>query len=498
MNPIGNTWLRDHYQLAGMGLTHESYLGSRLATTHEKDGRTVGIYPRSYALKRGNDPLAHVEFGLKYDGIDLQLLREVFARLPAAGLEQFVRASPTGRYARKIGFLYEFLTRIRLTVEGIGGNYIPLLDPESYIVAPAIKVPRWRVDNNLLGGGEFNPIIRLTGEIKQGIARDWPAEISAVLAGTPPALLYRALSYLYAKETRSSYLIERAEPGRDREQRFIATLRRAGKVPVAAAMTPARLIGLQNVIVDRRYAESGFRQKQNYVGETLPGMKEHVHYISPPPELVGSLMAGLADSTVRMEAIPAVIQAAVTGFQFVFIHPFEDGNGRLHRFLFQDVLARRAVVQAGAALPLSASILDDLHAYDAALEAFSVPVMQRASFALSDTGVLTLNNPRELEGMWRFPDLTPQVEYLFAVMAQAIEALPKELGYLRHYDRAREEIRGIVDIPDQRLGSLLHWLGEGGGRLSINKRKQFAELTDDEIANVQQAYAEAFANEAIS
>jgi hypothetical protein len=78
-------------------------------------------------------------------------------------------------------------------------------------------------------------------------------------------------------------------------------------------------------------------------------------------------------------------------------------------------------------------------------------------------------------------------------MARAIEALPKELGYLRRYDRARAEVRGVVDLPDQRLNSLMKWLDAGGGKLSDNKRKQFAELTDEEIAGVEQAYTEGFA-----
>ena len=97
--------------------------------------------------------------------------------------------------------------------------------------------------------------------------------------------------------------------------------------------------------------------------------------------------------------------------------------------------------------------------------------------------------------MWRFPDLTRQVEYLMAVMSRAIEALPQELGYLRRYDRARAEIRGVVDLPDQRLNALLQWLDATGGKLSNNKRKQFAELTDEEIAGVERAYADGFAAE---
>jgi hypothetical protein len=136
-----------------------------------------------------------------------------------------------------------------------------------------------------------------------------------------------------------------------------------------------------------------------------------------------------------------------------------------------------------------------LGAYDDALEDFSLRSMAKSVYLLDDSGAVTLTNPQEVEPPWRFPDLTRQVEYLMMVMARAIEALPKQLGYLRRYDRARAEIRGIVDLPDQRLNSLLQWLDDGGGKLSNNKRKQFAELTEDEISRIQQAYAEGFAEE---
>jgi hypothetical protein len=53
----------------------------------------------------------------------------------------------------------------------------------------------------------------------------------------------------------------------------------------------------------------------------------------------------------------------------------------------------------------------------------------------------------------------------------------------------------VVDLPDQRLNSLIKWLDAGGGKLSKNKRKQFAELTDEEIAGTEQAYAEGFAHD---
>jgi hypothetical protein len=193
--------------------------------------------------------------------------------------------------------------------------------------------------------------------------------------------------------------------------------------------------------------------------------------------MVDSLMDGLRQSLVRMESVSSVAQAAVAGFQFVFIHPFEDGNGRLHRLLFQDVLARRGIVSTGAALPISASILGEMHLYSEVLEEFSRRIMAVATFSFDDQGVLILQNGPALEFFWRYPDLTRQTEFL---------------AILRNYDVAKADVLAIVDLPSQRLGSLMKWLDAGGGHLSNNKRKQFAELTDDEIARIESAYSEAF------
>jgi Fic family protein len=36
---------------------------------------------------------------------------------------------------------------------------------------------------------------------------------------------------------------------------------------------------------------------------------------------------------------------------FVYIHPFDDGNGRLHRYLIHHVLSRTRFTPAGLVLP---------------------------------------------------------------------------------------------------------------------------------------------------
>ena len=53
--------------------------------------------------------------------------------------------------------------------------------------------------------------------------------------------------------------------------------------------------------------------------------------------------------------------------------------------------------------------------------------------------------------------------------------------------------KDVVDLPDRRLADLLVLIHENHGHLSNNKRKQrFDELTNEEIAAIESAYAEVF------
>ena len=51
--------------------------------------------------------------------------------------------------------------------------------------------------------------------------------------------------------------------------------------------------------------------------------------------------------------LDAVLQAAATAFGFVYIHPLQDGNGRLHRCLIHHVLAERKFTPPGIVFPVS-------------------------------------------------------------------------------------------------------------------------------------------------
>jgi hypothetical protein len=76
---------------------------------------------------------------------------------------QIILGNPNGRYSKRIGYLYEWLTGKKLKMAiSVGGNYIDLLDPKRYITGKIIKNTRWRINDNLLGVSEFCPVGRKT------------------------------------------------------------------------------------------------------------------------------------------------------------------------------------------------------------------------------------------------------------------------------------------------------------------------------------------------
>lgn len=459
--------------------------------------RTERHFPAAYAPAIGEGLLGHIAFALKHEVPHLGAFAAAFDVIQPEEVGKFVAESPTGAYARRIGFLYELLTGRDLSPflagVAIGGNYVDLLDPSKVVTGEPQRDARWRIDNNLPGGRAYAPLIERTQDVLETISHDWKADVDAAMAvgAGDPELLHRALNYLYIKETRSSFAIERETPSEARAARFVGTLKQAGRGSDREALSEPALTKLQNSIVEPRYSESGYRMAQNYVSENVH-WKQIIHYVPPPPEQVRGLMAGLAEAVAALRAVP-LAQAAVASFGFVFHHPFEDGNGRGHRYLLHDFMTRSGVIPGGLALPVSAAILADMRAYDHALEAYSKSVAALVEYKMDDAGRMTVTNGDAVAWLWRYPDLTPQVEFLGRVLRRAVGMVAEEIAFLSRYDRLAERVREIIDMPDRRMADLLTQIHTNGGSLSNNRRKQrFSEMHDEEIAAIEAAYAEVF------
>lgn len=458
--------------------------GHRRSVTRE--GRREEYYPAQ--AHPGASWIDHLAFALKREGVNLEVLAALFAVAPAEELTEFVRRSPNGRYARLAWFLFEWLTETTLSLPDLTqGNYFPVLDPHLYLaVGPTgatARVRRQRVLNNFPGTPSYCPLVRKTVLLDDFIGERLEDRVRRVLDRYPSELVTRAAQYLFVKETRSSYQIEGLQPDQRRTTRFVELLRRAGSVECA---TEEELTALQRLIVDQRYAAQGFRRSQNYVGQSLGPGRELIHYVPPKPADVPGLMDGWEACSRRLAAGGghAVVAAALLGFGFVFIHPFDDGNGRLHRFLIHHALALGGFTPPGVIFPVSAVMLRERARYDAALESYSRRVMPLVEYELDEAGALAVLN--DTARHYRYPDFTRAAEELFGFIRDTIDReFTAELEYLAAFDAARRGLAEIVDMPDARLDLFIRLCLQGKGRLSRSKRALFAELTDGEVERME-------------
>lgn len=473
-------------------MQHSSFVGASPLRKERRDGSVEEHFIKRY--DPGPEPLEQLVFALKRDGLDPDTMGKVFVHIPCETVAEFVERKPSGKYTRQIGFWYEFLTGEEVPLRTkISTNYTPLLDPDRYVVAPnPTREARWCLTKNLIGDRRFAPIIRKTPAIREIEETDWKAMIEEVVRPFPADLLRRALNYLYAKETKSSFAIEREEATGSKAERFMAVLRRAGSED--DPLDEGFLTRVQNVVVDERYREKGYRRNlQNFVGETtITG--SIVHLIGCPPSYLQDVMEGLEAWFGGSEGLHAVLRAAAISFPFVFLHPFEDGNGRIHRYLIHDIMARRGIGGEELLIPVSSEILADLKAYDTCLERFSKPLLSVADYHFAGDGELIVENPDEIEGCYRYPDVTAQAEYLARMVKQAIrDSLTDEVRFLDRFDRVRRRIEEIVSMPDRKRDSLINRLHRNGGKLGKKRREgEFKELTDDEIDRIEAVFAEVF------
>lgn len=484
---IGYKKLVDIFDIKTIPHFRWSYASSKTEkhTTHFNDiCLTLYIYPSSYRL--GDNVLENLEFALKNEGVNLFILKHVLRHISKEEMTSYILNKPTGKYVRKLWYLFEEFNVCRLEVADLDqGSYINLLDPSEYYTGKPVRSGRHRVVVNLLGNLNFAPIVRKTSLLNEFEAKNFGKAAQDLTNQYDPALLARAMMYLYTKETMSSWEIEREKPDNAKLAKFVGLLHKADSIGILSQET---LIELQKSIVDPRFALNSYRTFQNYVGEEPAMGRLIIHYICPRPENVRDLMNGLIYSFSIMEKsnVNPVIVAAVLSFLFVFIHPFEDGNGRIHRFLIHYVLARLKLTPEGVVFPISAAIVRDMQLYDKTLETFSKPLSKLIlDYTIDDTGAMTVIE--DTEDYYRYIDLTTMAEYLFGCVEKTmIIDFRDELAFLAVYDVIKRQCKEIIDMPDQKIDLFIRCVRQNNGKLSSRKKESFfSMLTDDEILKME-------------
>lgn len=481
---IGQAWLREEFGLKLPRPSVESHVTAGARRTTLDGARFTEQFPLVYAPSES--ATSHLRFALRHEAFDLGVLVAALKAIPPADLELWVREEPSGAYSRRAWFLYETFTGRTLDVDDArSGNYVDALDPRKHFVAARRNSPRHRVIDNLMGSRALCPTVRKTPRLVEQVGARIDDAAEALVQSYATVHARRAVNYLLMKETHSSFAIEGEHPNTSRTERFVAALKDA------ASFDPTdkkALVGLQGRILDARYAEQDWRTIQNFVGRTVGGYREEVSFICPRPANVPELMDGwriLYERAIEPPVDP-IIAAASVAFTFVFVHPFEDGNGRIHRFLIQHILAKRGFSSDEVFLPISATIFRNLRTYSAVLEGFSKSIIPYIQWHwTAERGVSVDTDTTDL---YRYFDATELAEYLYDCVGDSVEMdLAEELRFVAVFEGAINSVKNIVDMPDRRASLIVSLCMQNGGVLANRKRKKFKELTDSEISEIESA-----------
>jgi len=486
--PAGYAWLIDRYglrvplppRLAGIAMRH-----------HRVESESWLLLTPRHAP--GENLADQLTFALKWEGVDLSVLAALAREVPGDEIAAIVRAAPAGQYARRLWFVWEWLTRTTLDVPDSDAkrSIVPVLDPEQQVGLTAGEVSgRHRVRNTLPGTPDFCPLVRRTQPIvrAQGLALD--ARARQVIARTHPDVLARAAAFLQLSDSRASFAIEQERPGRDRAQRWARAIARAGATP----LTSDSVVELQRIVIgDDRFVAVGYRAEGGFVGThdriTRDPLPEH---ISARAEDLPSLVRGVIgyDARVRAHGMDPVVAAAALSFGFVYIHPFTDGNGRLHRWLIHHTLATMGYTPPTVVFPVSATMLREIGRYRLVLESYSRPLL--ACIDWQPTPGQNIQVLNATADYYRYFDATAHAAFLYDCVEQAVTRdLPAEVAYLEAYDRFSERVQQIVDMPQDLIDLLHHFLRQNGGSLSQRARStEFQRLTAEEVSRIEQLFDE--------
>lgn len=450
------------------------------------------VFPASYQPEE--TLYKQLVFAIKYEGINLLVFKALFNKISKNEIQAILNIEPTGQYSRKIWFLYEWLQqeKINVGVDLKKRKYIPLLDAKVQYAIKGEESARQKIINNLPGTKDFCPLIFKTKKLENHINTNVSGKKNVFLNSIHKDVLQRASSFLLLKDSKDSFTIEGENPGNNRAMRWGKAIGQAGQ----KALSIEELIRLQQIVIENsRFTDMGLRKKGGFVGEHDRATGEPIpDHISAKENNIEQLLKGLIATNESLQDLTydAVLAAATIAFGFVFIHPFVDGNGRLHRYIIHHILAKKEFTQQGVIFPVSSSILDHIDDYKTVLETYSHPLLDHIDWKeTEDHNVEVTNNTIDL---YRYFDATKQAEFLYDCVEDTLErVIPEEVTYLQNYDDFKKYIDNHFEMPDKMVAILVRFLDQNNGVLSKRAfKKEFSALKEKEIKDIETNYKSVF------
>jgi Fic family protein len=433
-------------------------------------------------------------FSIKYEGINLLFFKKLFESLDEVVIEELVKNEPLSQYSRRIWFLFEWLIQKTLNLPDLKeGNYVPLLNENlQYTVGKGDNSSRHRVRNNLPGTINFCPLVNRSEKLEKHITDDLSEISTGLVRNIHNDILLRTSAFLLLKDSKASFNIEGETPSNSRATRWGKVIGQAGN----RSLSKEELIRLQQIVIeDERFIKMGFRKEGGFVGDHERTTGEPIpEHISACWQDLDELLDGLIKTNSKLEKseFHAVLTAAVIAFGFVFIHPFVDGNGRIHRYLIHHILAKMKFTPQRIIFPVSAAILEQIDDYQKVLESSSHPLLDFIEWRTTqDHNIEVINNTADY---YKYFDATMQAEFLFDCIDYTIkEIIPKEVSYLEHFDQMKAWLDDNFEMPDKTVALLIRFLEQNNGVLSNRSRtKEFSALNNNEIQLIENHYQNIF------
>ena len=488
---LGYAFLREHLNLHVLPVQAPAFLAPSAREIRET---VAGKSIPPWVAPKSEDPLEHLQFAIKHEGIDLSVLSQAIRKIAPASLRDALREKPNSRPLRILGLLWEHCTREKMTdIPPVTTSSAPLFDPGRYLVAdPEKPSNRWRIQQNGLGTLDYLVTVRLTPEIQSLLQRDLLQEVRDALANMNPVLLERTVSWAYLSDTKHSFAIERERLPEPKSLAYAQLLWASLQKPLAPWSEDALCAlqsGLLNHPMDRA---TGWRTGQNWLQNGLRGALG-VQYVPPGPEYLPRLMQdiGVLADTLGNRADP-LVAASIVSFAFVYAHPFWDGNGRMSRYLFHRTLAQSEALEKGWILPVSIAMERNENRYLSALQSFSAPSRGMWEVCWIDGDQFSFRFLAEDDSLYRYWDATKVVQFGLEMGQESWDHdLLSEARFLARYDAMEKVVREQIDLRQSVQSFLIRHCLEQNGRISNNRRKQFSgQVPEEAFAVIEQAWRE--------
>lgn len=465
---------------------------------HAVTGKGFAVITKTAAYRPADTVRGHFEFGLKYDDLNLEWLARFFKLTGPQWIEEWVTENPTGIYARRAGFLYEWITGESLARTAANAKYGEAIDSQRYLTATqAQRNPRWKLFDNMPGSPAFCPMVRLTPEVQAQSGFDVVRALTELDNKFGADLLTRSAAWLTLNESRATFTMEKESDRASDIRRFaVAMAERCGRLE--EPLSDEGLKTLQRDILGERVLRTGMRRSPVFVGSSAHFDVTVVRYIAPEFSAVPHLLDGLREFERRtrpqgLDQARSLLRATAIAFGFVYIHPLSDGNGRVHRLLINDVLMRDGLVPNGVILPVSSTIVKSSALrgeYEEVLDSISSRQVRRyvqdyffGAEVECEDGVLSnfhFKAYADALPMWRYPDLTRHAGYLARIVRKTIvDNMTDEAEVLARHDEARRRLKRAFEMPDGDADRIIRSLRQNNGQVTNVLGERYGPVFED-------------------